>query len=67
MIKKNDKKNDKKNIFIGDSFEDFKAAKNSNIEFILKINSENLFLRKKANLNTINSFKFLEKKIKLLK
>lgn len=61
------KKNDKKNIFIGDSFEDFKAAKNSNIEFILKINSENLFLRKKANLNTINSFKFLEKKIQLLK
>ena len=67
MIKKNDKKNDKKNIFIGDSFEDFKAAKNSNIEFILKINSENLFLRKKANLNTINSFKFLKKKIQLLK
>jgi beta-phosphoglucomutase len=61
------KKNNKKNIFIGDSFEDFKAAKNSNIEFILKINSENLFLRKKINLNTINSFKFLEKKIQLLK
>lgn len=60
------KKNKKKTIFIGDSFEDYKAAKNSNILFILKINSENKILRKKYKLNTINSFKFLKKNIKLL-
>ena len=57
------KKNNKKCIFIGDSFEDFKAARFSNIKFILKINSENLSLRNKISLNTINSFKFLEKKL----
>ena len=61
------KKNNKKNVFIGDSFEDFKAAKQSNIDFILKINSENFILRNKIKLNTINSFKFLEKKIQSLK
>lgn len=61
------KKNKEKIIFIGDSFEDYNVAKYSCIKFILKINSENLFLRKKVNLNTINSFKFLEKKIQLLK
>ncbi len=61
------KKNNKKSIFIGDSLEDFKAAKHFRIDFILKINSENLFLRKKIKLNTINSFKFLEKKIKSLR
>jgi len=61
------KKNNKKNVFIGDSFEDFKAAKHSNIDFILKINSENFILRHKIKLNKINSFKFLEKKIQSLK
>lgn len=61
------KKDNKKIVFIGDSFEDFKAAKHSNIDFILKINSENFILRHKIKLNTINSFKFLEKKIQSLK
>ncbi len=56
-------KNNKKTIFIGDSFEDFKASKYTNTNFILKINSENINLRRKYNLNTINSFKYLEKKI----
>lgn len=61
------KKNNKQSVFIGDSFEDYKAAKYSNINFILKINSENFILRNKIKLNTINSFKFLEKKIQSLK
>ena len=57
------KKNNEKCVFIGDSYEDFKAAKITNVKFILKINSENLPLRKKIKVNTINSFKFLEKKL----
>tara|TARA_B100001093_G_C26847679_1_gene1023663 strand:+ start:767 stop:1429 length:663 start_codon:yes stop_codon:yes gene_type:complete len=60
------KRNKKKCIFIGDSFEDYKAAKYTGTSFFLKINSENLLLRKEKNLETINSFKFLDKKIKLL-
>lgn len=59
-------KNNYKCIFIGDSFEDFKVSQKANIAFILKLNSENLSFRKKLILNTINSFKFLEKKIQLL-
>ncbi len=57
------KKNGKRTLFIGDSSEDFQAAKYSKVEFILKINSENVNLRKKIKLNKINSFKFLENKI----
>ncbi len=56
-------KNNQKSIFIGDSFEDYRAAKQAKIKFILKINSENKNLRKKISVNTINSFNFLEKKI----
>ena len=56
-------KNNQKSIFIGDSFEDYRAAKQGKIKFILKINSENKDLRKRISVNTINSFKFLEKKI----
>lgn len=56
-------KNNKKSIFIGDSLEDYKAAKQAKIKFILKINSENKNFRKKISVNKINSFKFLEKKI----
>ncbi len=57
------KKNGERTLFIGDSFEDYQAAKFSNVEFILKINSENVNLRKKIKLNKINSFKYLENKI----
>jgi len=56
-------KNNKKCIFIGDSFEDYTAAKKTKIKFLLKINSENRNLRKTISFNKINSFKFLEKKI----
>lgn len=56
-------KNNEKSIFIGDSFEDYSVAKKAKIQFILKINSENKYLRKIISVNTINSFKFLEKKI----
>jgi len=57
------KKNNKKCFFIGDSYEDFKTAKFTNVQFIMKINSENISLRKKIKVDTINSFKFLEKKL----
>ena len=57
------KKNNKKCIFIGDSIEDYKAAKFTNIDFLLKINSENFYFRKKQNLKTLSSFKFLKNKI----
>jgi beta-phosphoglucomutase-like phosphatase (HAD superfamily) len=56
-------KNNQKSIFIGDSLEDYRAAKQAKIKFILKINSENKNFRKTISVNTINSFNFLEKKI----
>ncbi len=49
-------------VFIGDSYEDFNAAKKTNINFILKLNSENFFLRKRFDIPKINSFKYLNKK-----
>lgn len=57
------KKKYDKIVFIGDSYEDFKAAKETNTHFILKLNSENYLMRKKLNINKINSFKYLNKKI----
>ena len=48
IILKKLKKNYNKIIFIGDSFEDFKAAKRTGVKFILKLNSENYLLRKKT-------------------
>ena len=57
------KENNKKCIFIGDSIEDYNAAKFTNIDFLLKINSENFYFRKKHNLKTLSSFKFLKNKI----
>ena len=56
----------KKNInivFIGDSLEDFKASVETNIDFILKLNSENILFRKKINVRTIQSFKYLNRYI----
>ena len=51
-------------IFIGDSIEDFKVAKKSQIMFILKNNSENkAFRQKNKKINKINSFKKFDKVI----
>ena len=55
------KKSNKNILFIGDSLEDYNAAKKTNINFILKLNSENFLLRKKLNVRKIHSFKFLKK------
>ena len=57
------KKNKKNILFIGDRLEDYKIARKTKINFILKLNSENIKLRKKINVKKINSFKFLEKHI----
>lgn len=57
------KKNKKNILFVGDSLEDYKVAKKTKINFILKLNSENIKLRKKINVKKINSFKFLENHI----
>jgi HAD superfamily hydrolase (TIGR01549 family) len=58
------KKNKKPCIFIGDSVEDYNAAKKAKINFLLKINSENeLFRKKNKDLIKINSFKNLDKVI----
>ena len=46
------KKNNEKCVFIGDSHDDFKAAKVTNIKFIMKINSENFYFRKKTKTTT---------------
>ena len=42
----------------------YKAAEKTCVKFILKINSENYLFRKKNNLQKINSFKYLENKLK---
>jgi len=55
------KKSNKNVLFIGDSLEDYNAAKKTNINFVLKLNSENFLLRKKLNVRKIHSFKFLKK------
>ena len=57
------KKKNNNIIFIGDSLEDFKASVKTNIDFILKLNSENILFRKKINVKTIQSFKYLNKYI----
>lgn len=54
------KKSNKNVLFIGDSLEDYNAAKKTNINFVLKLNSENFLLRKKLNVRKIHSFKFLK-------
>mgnify|MGYP001364330789 CR=1 FL=1 len=46
-----------------DRMEDINAARISKIQFLLKINSENLFIQKRKNIKKINSFKFLNKTI----
>ncbi len=60
------KKKNIQSLFIGDSYEDYKVSKQANINFLLKMNSENLSLRKKKNIKKINSFKYLEGHIKFL-
>ena len=57
------KKKYKSILFVGDSFEDYKASVDTKIDFILKINSENVSLRKKNKTKNIQSFKFLKKYI----
>ena len=55
------KKSNKNVLFIGDTLEDYNAAKKTNVNFILKLNSENSILRKKLNVRKIHSFKCLKK------
>ncbi len=50
-------------VFIGNSLEDFNASVETNIDFILKLNSENILSRKKINVRTIQSFKYLNRYI----
>jgi len=57
------KKKYKDILFVGDSFEDYKASVDTKIDFILKINSENVSLRKKNKTKNMQSFKFLKKYI----
>ena len=57
------KKKNKKLIFIGDSKEDYLAAKKSKIFFIAKINTESRKYFKNKNIKKINDFKNLNFKI----
>ncbi len=55
------KKNKNPTLFIGDSVEDYNVSKKNRVKFILKINSENIGLRKmNKNLKKINSFKNID-------
>ena len=58
------KKKNKKVLFIGDSYEDFEVSRKKKINFLLKINSENMSFRKKIITKKINSFKYLDHYIK---
>jgi len=60
---KNIKKKNSLNLFVGDSLEDYNSAKKMGIPFILKINSENIGLRKKYKFIKISSFKNFKKKV----
>jgi HAD superfamily hydrolase (TIGR01549 family) len=57
------KKTNKKCIFIGDSIDDFKAAKKTDINFLLKIHRQNKKEFDKMNINKIINYNNLEKKI----
>jgi len=57
------KKTNKKRIFIGDSIDDFKAAKKTNTNFLLKIHRQNKKEFEKMNINKIVNYDNLEKKI----
>jgi len=60
------KKRSAKLLFIGDSLEDYRAAKKTKINFLLKSNSENISFRKSIKTKKIHSFKFLYKHIDFL-
>ena len=60
------KKRNAKLLFIGDSLEDYRAAKKTKINFLLKLNSENISFRKSIKTKNIHSFKFLYKHIDFL-
>jgi phosphoglycolate phosphatase-like HAD superfamily hydrolase len=64
-IKKIRKKNTQI-LFIGDSFEDYMVSQKANINFVLKLNSENFFFRRKIKVKKINSFKYLGKYLKFI-
>ena len=57
------KKRNEKPLFIGDSLDDYRAAERTNINFLLKLNSENMSFRKSIKTKNIQSFKFLYKHI----
>jgi phosphoglycolate phosphatase-like HAD superfamily hydrolase len=61
-IKKIKKKN-KKRIFIGDSIDDLKAAKETGTNFLLKIHQQNKKEFDKTNVNKTANYNKLEKKI----
>ena len=60
------KKKNNKLVFIGDSKEDYLAAKKGKIFFIAKINTESRKYFKKKNIEKINNFKNLNFKINKL-
>ena len=53
----------KKTIFIGDSIDDIRAAKNTNTNFLLKTHNQNKAMFAKININKISNYFNLEKKI----
>ena len=53
----------KKTIFIGDSMDDIRAAKNTNTNFLLKTHNQNKVMFSKININKISNYFDLEKKI----
>jgi phosphoglycolate phosphatase-like HAD superfamily hydrolase len=53
----------KKTIFIGDSIDDIRAAKNTNTNFLLKTHNQNKAIFSKININKISNYLNLEKKI----
>jgi phosphoglycolate phosphatase-like HAD superfamily hydrolase len=57
------KRTNVKRIFIGDSIDDFKAAKKTDTNFLLKIHRQNKKEFDKMNINKIVNYNNLEKKI----
>ena len=59
------KKKSLKTLYIGDSYEDYISSKKTNIEFLLKVHSENEKFFRKKKIKKIKNFNSLEKKINL--
>ena len=54
-----------KTLYIGDSYEDYISSKKTNVDFLLKVHSENEKIFRNKKIKKIKNFNSLEKKLNL--